>query len=529
MYDVRNADPERRLADLLSCTVANRYGLKRIDLPERQTPDRAVECLDHLDDTLRDFASLTDLESVAVGMGRRIAIEFCKRKVVKQAYGPTMRSPNGIAWIVLQLDRDDTEDNAHLFAHQWGQTLIRELRNGPDPGPQLAAALVDALRDGLPGTTSSATAHARRLTELGARTSPVLHAMLVGTSFEAFIEHESAFRRGLDTNRMWREPEAGFRSGIDPEEARACQGWPTGAEKTHAVGYWRQLLAAIRIHANGISATEGASAIARAELETKRQERRLQERERQYAAITLASQTEELGTPDMFASLSTDGNEAHVLVADAKHAGMMEYPRRLVQDQREPCRLDSEGLRLAVIACEEEAVRSARGAQVASLTVCCTFDASDKPGEHDDYPGENITWTINPQLRRTTDIAPELLGAVQLIPTDKPHGYNLMIVPLMTAFELTAERILHLLLQRGRLENLAGRSFSVQWTIEGTNWRDGMRITIIEHRGRQAHAVLSDPTRYRDLIPLPDPVRLDGRCMTGRARALPTPAPASHQ
>ena len=508
MYDPRNADSERRLVDLLSCTVADRYGLERIDLPERQTPDKSVKCLDHLDDTLRDFASLTDLESEAIGLGRRIAIEFCNRRVVKQAYGPTLRSANGTAQIVLQLEGDDIEDSAHMFAHQWGQIIVGELRNGPEPGPQLAAALVDALRDGLPGTAASTTAHATRLTGLGARTRAALHAMLIGTSFEAFIENESEFRSGLDTNRMWREPAAGFGSGIDREEARACQGWPTGAEKTHAFSYWRQLLAAIQIHANGISATEGGSVIARAELETKRQERRLRERERQYAGITLASQTEELGTLNMFASLSTHGNEAHVLVADAKHAYMLEYPRRLAQDQREPCRLDSEGLRFAEIACEGDAVRSARGAQVASLTVCCTFDASGETCEHDDYPGENITWTIDPQLRRITDIGPELLGAAQLIPTDKPHGYDLMIVPLMAAFELTADRILHLLQHRGWLDNLASRSFSVQWTIEGTNWRDGMRITVVERRGRQTHAVLSDPTRYRDLVLLPDPVRL---------------------
>ena len=506
MYDPRNFDPGRRLVDLLSCTVADRYGLKRIDLPERQAPEKAVECLDHLDDTLRDFVSLTDLEAVGIGMGRRIAIVYRKRKVAKQAYGPSMRSPNGIAQIVLQLD-DDTEDDTLLFAHQWGQTLIRELINGSDPGPQLAAALVDALRDGLPGTASTTTAHAQRLTEQGARTRPILHAMLVGTSFEAFIEHESEFRYGLDTNRMWREPAAAFDGGIGPGEARERQGWPTGAEKARAVGYWRQLLAAIQFHANGVSANEGASAITRAELETRRQERRLREREHQYAAITLASQTEEFSTPDMFASLSTHGNEADVLVAAAKHAYMLDHPRKLVQDQREPRRLDLEGLQFAEIACEQDAVRSARGAQVASLTVCCTFDASGKLCEHDDYPGENVTWTISPQLPRSTEIAPELLGAAQLIPTDKPHGYHLMVVPLMAAFELTAERILHLLLQHGRLEDLARRSFSVQWTIEGTNWRDGMRITIFEHRGRQAHAVLSDPTRYRDLILVRDSVR----------------------
>lgn len=506
MYDPRNADSKWRLVDLLSCTIANRYGLKRIDLPECLTPDKSVEFLDHLDDTLRDFASLTDLESMAIGMGRRIAIEFCNRKVTRQAYGPTIRSRNGIARVALQLDGDYLENSTHLFAHQWGQALIGELRNGSDPGPQLATALIDALRDGPPGKASSTTVHAQRLTELGARTRPLLHAMLVGTSFEAFTEYESEFRYGLNTNRMWREPVAEFRSRIDPEEARIRQCWPASTEKINTVGYWRQLLTAIRIHENGISATEGASVIARAELETKRQERRLRERESQYAAVTLASQTEKFGIPNMFATLSTRGNEADVLVADTKHVYMLEHSRRLVQGQQEHSHLDSEGLRLAEIACEKHAVHSAIKAQVASLTVCCSFDSSGNSGEHDDYPSENVTWIINPQLRRRTDIAPELLGAAHLIPTGKAHRYHLMIVPLMTAFELTAERILHLLLQRGWIEDLAGRSFSVQWNIEGINWRDGMRITVVEHCGRQIHAILSDPMCYRDLFLISCPI-----------------------
>ena len=221
-----------------------------------------------------------------------------------------MRSQDGIPRIALRLERSDAGGSAVLFARQWGQVLVRALRNRPDSGEQLAVALVDALCNGVPGTARAGNVNARRPEGLGVRKGAVLDAMFVGSNFEAFIGHESDFRWRLDINRMWREPAARLRRGIGLDEARECRGWPDGTDLKHAVGYWRQLPGAVRFRANGVDAIEGASVIARAELETRRRERRLRERECQCAAIALAGKTEELATSGTLASLSTVDNEA---------------------------------------------------------------------------------------------------------------------------------------------------------------------------------------------------------------------------
>ena len=502
MYDPRSPDPDERLVDLLACSVASRYGLYRIDLPERLTTIDAVACLDCLDDTLRDFANLTDLAQGVVGMGRRIAVAFHNRPVARQPYGPVLRNENGVARIALRLERDDPEGSVQLFAHQWAQALVRELKNGSAPGPELAAALFDALRDGLPGTAATGTAHAACLAGLGVRTRPRLHAMLVGTSFEAFIEDESSFRYGLDTNRMWREPQRDREHELDEETARARQGWPRGTEAAHARNYWRQVLATIRIAGDRVNPTEGASAIARAELEAKRHERRLQEHERQYAAITVASLRPELRTEavkELFARLTADENGAQAQVLNRKHAGILQHEEMLLQAGPTPGQLDHESHRLAEIACEANAVDTARGAQVDSITVRCRYDSAGDLIEDDDDPWKDVSFTTNPRLPRRTDIEPELLAVVQLLPTDQPHGHDLWICPLLSAFQQIAEQLLDLMGGKGP-GKLAGRSFSVCWDIDGLNYRDGMRIRILEHRGRETHAILSKPARYRDLV-----------------------------
>lgn len=78
-------------------------------------------------------------------------------------------------------------------------------------------------------------------------------------------------------------------------------------------------------------------------------------------------------------------------------------------------------------------------------------------------------------LPKRTGIGPECRAVALLVPTDRPHGHDLEIFPLLGAFRMIAERLLDLMAGKGPGKP-DGRNFSVRWDIDGLNWHDRMRI-----------------------------------------------------
>ena len=385
----------------------DRYNLDGITLPTAtnvRTP--AIGWLDTIDHSLSDFAAILAIRPTAVGLAHRIAIHCRPGHEPREAQvaGPVLRLTGGFRTptINLYVAPDAKDASARLFAHQWAQALLHELAASLPPGPALAAALVQALRHGPPGNDIDTTDHSKRIAALGVPQSKH-DDVLVATSFEAFVEHESA-RRELDTAWLWRRaPDPG---GSD-EEHRCLmqrQGWPTDADARNAIAYWRQLLQASRFGLNGIVATEGASAISRSLLEQQRRKRRAGQLERSYAAITPATHESGNNPASSLAVLSTSGDDADLLVTDAeKTLFLLDYRRELVSDGIPAEPLDREGIRLTEIACERHAVGCAVAAQAGSVTVRCTYDRKGRLQMDDDEPGNETSWTHEASLRKRTE------------------------------------------------------------------------------------------------------------------------------